>query len=741
MSEHIEGYVEHIIFRNEENGYTVFETVVNRKEITCTGNFISINEGEYVEMEGSLSFHPSYGEQFKVDFLKTTVPGDARALERYLGSGAIKGIGHALAARIVHRFGEDTLRIIEEEPERLAEVKGISENKAVAIAAQITEKSRIQDAMIFLSGLGISMNLSAKIYAEYGEDTYQLLRENPYKMAEDIPGVGFKTADRIAVRAGISSDSPYRIKSAVVFILNEALGNGNVYLPEEVLEEKAAELLKVDPEYLAECMDELSIAGKIIRKRDENGVPVIYASESYFTELSTAKMLLDLNVGFDSDEKELARILGSMKKDTGIELDTLQKEAVAKAVSNGVFILTGGPGTGKTTAINAIIKYFLAEDMEVKLAAPTGRAARRMEEAAGYEASTIHRLLELFGDPSDDGNRARFQRNKDNPVEADVIIIDEMSMVDIFLMHALLSAITPGTRLIMVGDMDQLPSVGPGRVLADMINSGCFAVVRLDKIFRQAAQSDIIVNAHKIVNDEKIILDNRSKDFFFLEQDDYRVIQKAILTLVSEKMPRYTDSDIKDIQVLSPMRKGVLGVENLNRLLQKYLNPASPEKEEKETASGVFREGDKVMQIRNDYQLSWEMRGLYGIVTASGEGIFNGDMGVIETIRTFDQTLTVVFDDNKFVEYSFSQLDELELAYAVTVHKSQGSEYPAVIMPMLQGPMVLMTRNLVYTALTRAKKCVVLLGSKEFFEAAVANTREEKRYTSLTQMLLSLREI
>ena len=738
MSEHIEGYVEHIIFRNEENGYTVFETVQGREELTCTGIFSSINEGEFIEMDGERNVHPTYGEQFKVRLYHTSIPGDVRALERYLGSGAVKGIGPALASRIIRRFGEETIRIIEEEPERLAEVKGISINKAARISEQMVERSQMRDAMIFLSGLGISLNLSMKIYALYGESVYRILRENPYQIAEDISGVGFKTADQIAEKAGISKTSPQRIRCGITYVLSQALQDGNTFMPFESLLLASSQILSADEELVRNCLEELSVAGKIIFKNNPEYSRIVYLAEVFYTELDTARMLKELNVRTMKDPVPVRKKIEHMEETSDIKLDDLQKEAVEKAFTNGIFILTGGPGTGKTTTIRAMIRLFLSENMKIILAAPTGRAAKRMEEATGYSASTIHRAIELTGDPSNDDMKIRFQRNKDNPLDADVVIIDEVSMVDIFLMHSLLEALLSGTHLILVGDVNQLPSVGPGKVLSDLVGSGLFPCVVLNRIFRQAAKSDIIVNAHRINSGESIRLDNNSRDFFFLERSDVRVIQKAALTLVSQKLPGYTSSSVKDIQVITPMRKGPLGVENLNRILQKYINPASEDKTERETPNGVFREGDKVMQIKNDYQLVWEERGLFGIVSSAGEGVFNGDMGMIESIRPFDQTVTVIFDENKYVEYNFSQLDELELAYAVTVHKAQGSEYPAVVIPLLDGPQILLTRNLLYTAITRAQKCVVILGSSKTVDFCIGNKREDERYSSLREMLLQL---
>lgn len=739
MKEKIEGYVEHIVYRNDENGYTVLNLSAGKEEITCVGSFQSIHEGEYLTAEGQYTVHTTYGRQFQADRYEIQLPKNGAALERYLGSGAVKGIGAALASRIVQRFGEDTLRIMEEEPERLAEIKGISERKAREIGEQMIENSQMQNAMIFLAQYGISLTLGIKIYNQYQDMLYQVLRENPYKLAEDIQGVGFKIADEIAGRAGIRADSEYRIRSGLFYTLSRAGAEGHLYLPREELLERAAALLGLDTGILDKHLTDLSIDRKIVLKEQKKGDGesnvIVYSSQSYFLELNTARMLQELNIVCESGGDAVEKRIAALEASDGISLDEKQKAAVAAAVRNGLMILTGGPGTGKTTTINTMIRYFEAEDMEIALAAPTGRAAKRMTEATGYEASTIHRLLELSGVVEEASEDIRFERNADHPLEADVIIIDEMSMVDIYLMHALLSAVVPGTRLILVGDMNQLPSVGPGSVLRDIIRSEAFPVVELTHIFRQASESDIVVNAHRIHAGLPVALDNHSRDFFFLRRTDIPVIQKVVLTLVSQKLPRYVDARPQDIQVLCPMRKGPLGVENLNLILQKYLNPPSPEKAEQAVGSGVFRVGDKVMQIRNDYQLEWEIRGKYGIAAQKGLGVFNGDLGVITSINSFGELLTVEYEEGRFVDYTFKQLDELELAYATTIHKAQGSEYPAVVIPLLGGPRMLMTRNLLYTAVTRARKCVVLTGSAETFQAMIENQTEENRYTTLDQRI------
>lgn len=582
MEETIEGYVDHIIFQNQDNGYTVACLVSEGEEITCVGTFRFLNEGETIRAKGVYTRHPSYGKQFSVSSYESVILQDSLAMERYLGSGAIKGIGAALAARIVRKFGDDTSWIIEEEPERLAEVKGISERKAREIAEQVEEKADLRRAMMFLQQYGITQNLGMKIYRQYGQEMYGILKENPYKMAEDIPGVGFKIADEIAARIGIHTDSDYRIRSGILYILLQASGEGHVYLPKEVLLGRAKELLGVEQEYMEKHLTDLSIDRKIvIREICREGKPAelaVYASSYYQIELHVAQMLHTLNLQDTVQEDILDEKIQRIQRAARIELDEKQQEAVREAVKNGLLVVTGGPGTGKTTTINAIIRYFEMEELDICLAAPTGRAAKRMTEATGYEAKTIHRLLELSGGPEQAQESIRFERNAQNPLEADVIIIDEMSMVDIFLMHALLSAIVSGTRLILVGDVNQLPSVGPGSVLKDIISSGQFPVVELVKIFRQASQSDIVVNAHKINQGIPVILDNKSRDFFFLKRYDANVIISIVITLIQKKLPKYVEASPYEIQVLTPMKKGLLGVERLNVILQQYLNPPEAEK-------------------------------------------------------------------------------------------------------------------------------------------------------------------
>ena len=729
--EKLAGYVEHIIYRNADNGYTVLNLVSGEEEITCVGIFSAIAEGENIEASGDYTDHPTYGKQFKVESFEEKAPEDEEAIERYLGSGAIRGIGLALAARIVRRFKADTFRIIEEEPERLAEVKGISERKAMEIADQVNEKRDLRQAMIFLQQYGITMNLAVKVYQQYGQEVYGIIRENPYRLADDIEGVGFRTADEIAVRVGIRMDSDFRIRSGILYVLLQASTEGHTYLPEEELTRRTGQLLEVGEGQIEKQYMDLAIERKIIMKQGENQTQ-IYAASFYYMEANTATMLKQLNVSYDVPDLEIEERVRRIEKQTGMKLDEHQMTAVKEAVRNGLLIITGGPGTGKTTTINTIIKYFEMEGLDIFLAAPTGRAAKRMSETTGFEARTIHRMLELNGGV--DG-AAGFERNEQNPLETDVVIIDEMSMVDISLMHALLKAVAVGTRLILVGDVNQLPSVGPGSVLRDIIRSHECNVVMLTKIFRQASTSDIIVNAHKINQGEEVTLDNKSMDFFFLKRYDADVIISVVLQLIKQKLPKFVDATPYDIQVLTPMRKGLLGVERLNGILQRYLNPPSPQKREKEHGDILFREGDKIMQTRNNYQLEWEIRTKYGLSVDKGTGVFNGDMGIVREINDFAETMTVEFDEGRMVEYPYKLLDELELAYAITIHKSQGSEYPAVVIPLLSGPSMLMNRNLLYTAVTRARKCVTLVGNEVTFAQMVQNTSQQKRYSGLCDRL------
>lgn len=731
--EKVTGYVEHIVFRNEENGYTVFHLENEDGEVTCVGNLNFITEGEMLELEGEYVNHSVYGNQLKVSAYRVKEPEDLVSIERYLGSGAIKGIGQTMASRIVKKFREDTFRIIEEEPERLAEIKGISERKAMEIASQMEEKKDMRKSMIYLQKYGISTKLAAKIYQRYGMKVHQILEENPYRLADDIDGVGFRTADEIAARIGIHTDSDYRIRSGLFYILQQAVAEGHIYLPEELLLRRAKVLLGIEIEDIEKYIMDLCMERKTVMK-EKDGKVIVYPAHYYYMELNTAKMLNDLDIDCQMPEDMMEKRLRAVEEKEKIELDPLQHKAVIESIKHGLLILTGGPGTGKTTTINTMIQFFESEGLSILLAAPTGRAAKRMTEATGYEAQTIHRLLEVNGNPEEESTGG-FLRNRENPLEADVIIIDEMSMVDLNLMHALLSAVVQGTRLILVGDVDQLPSVGPGSVLKDIISSERFHVVTLTKIFRQAGESDIIMNAHKINAGEPVELNKKSRDFFFVKCDEADTIIGGIIALIQRKLPQYVQAHPNEIQVMTPTRKGLLGVERMNVILQKYLNPADEKKTEREINGRLFREGDKVMQIKNNYQLEWEICTRFGLTVDKGMGVFNGDMGVISEINEYKETVEVEYDEGRKVKYGFDMVDELELAYAITVHKSQGSEYPAVILPLLPGPKLLYNRNLLYTAVTRAKKCLTIIGSDTTFQEMIRNKSEQERYTSLAERI------
>lgn len=735
--ESFEGYIDHIIYRSEASGYTVMVGIMSGKEYTLVGTCPGIEPGENIKATGHESTHEIYGSQFVIEHYQTVAPKSREAIERYLGSGAIKGIGAAMANRIVEKFGDDTMRIIEEEPERLAEVKGISERKAMDIAANVSSKKEMQDGVMFLQNYGISVNLAGKIFATYGNEMYDIIRQNPYKLAEDIEGLGFRTCDDIARKAGIMADSDFRIESGIQYALMMAEANGHCYLPLKELSDDTQNLLDIYIEDLRQYLIDLQMHNRIVVKGEK-----VYRQQLYFTELQVAKQLQDLNVVNKTKDEQLEARIDEVMEKEGIELDPMQREAVSTAANAGLLVITGGPGTGKTTTINTILHVFDEEGKTILLAAPTGRAAKRMSEATGWTASTIHRLLEYQGRPAEeeeDGEsvRGHFERNETNPLECDVIIIDEMSMVDIYLMNNLLKAVGKGTRLILVGDANQLPSVGAGNVLRDIIAAGSIRTIKLNRIFRQAAESDIVVNAHKINEGKDVDLAKKSRDFLFIRSTTPERIFQSITALVLDKLPKYLSIDPFDIQVMTPQRKGALGVERLNQLLQEVMNPKSGKKPEKEINGTLFRLGDKVMQIKNDYNLIWEIRGRFNIPIEKGEGVFNGDIGIVREINQYAQTITVQFDD-RFVEYQYKDCENLELAYAITIHKSQGSEYPAVVIPMYQGPAMLMNRNLLYTAVTRAKSCVCLVGNPEIFNNMLRNETEARRYSSLSERLQEL---
>lgn len=772
-----EGYIEKIIYTNEDNGYSVFHVEGEDGDEIFVGNVFGVAEGLYIIAEGEYVNHSKYDIQFKVTSCELKMPEDNVGIERYLGSGIIKGIGQALAKRIVKKFQSDTLRIMEKEPLRLSEIKGISEKKARAIAISYAEKREFQQVIIFLSQYGISINLALKIYENYGDRIYTVIRENPYKIAEDVPGVGFKIADGIARNMGIPSNSVYRLRSSILYVLNMSQAEGHMYLPKDVLIRRAIELTKgADYSYdsygyeefvygyaeyqsitsgstvyqeMYELLDyqitDLALESKIIEKVIDDEV-VIYSTLNYYVELNSSRMLLDLRLNYTVDEEELGVEIDKLQKDNNIELDDIQRQAVMVAIKSGVAVITGGPGTGKTTIIDVIIKYFTTRGMEIRLCAPTGRAAKRMTEQTGWPAETIHRMLEFNGalDDNDDKERQglRFGKNEINPLECDAIIVDEMSMVDSYIFNSLLKAVLAGTRLILVGDIHQLPSVGAGNVLKDIIGSGCFPVITLSKIFRQDEGSDIIYNAHRINKGDHIEIHNKSKDFFFIPRPNAGAIVEEVKVLISDNLPKYLKLNPEELQVLTPMRKGDVGVAAMNRKLQELLNPNRPGKPQKIKNDVSFRQGDKVMQIKNNYKQEWKIYSnkTRGMVLDEGVGVFNGDVGTITEISEYDQELTVLFEDGREAVYSFSSLGELEHAFAVTIHKSQGSEYPAVILPLLSGPSKLLNRNLLYTAITRAKRMVVIVGNINLVNQMIDNLEEQHRYTSLNLRLQEMVE-
>ena len=759
-----EGYINKIIFNSEDTGYTVFsvETADGDEVFVCT--YPGIVEGMYVRAEGQYVHHQKYDLQFACDTVELSMPDDLEGIKRFLASGVIKGVKEVMATRIIMKFKEDTLKIIEEQPERLAEIKGITEKRAIQIAVSFRENSEYRKVIVFLTKYGISVKLAMKIYRKFGDDIYKIIRENPYKIADEIPGVGFRTADGIAMRAGISVDSEFRIRSAVIYVLNQVMAEGHIFIPEDILIMKCYELLEqnteedfsyydqeqtVSEEYfnmLHDILIGMAMDGKIVLKLhdiDGESKTICYARWNYYSEAASARMLIDLRDSYRSEREDIDNLIDMVEKDSDIELEEEQKKAVRMAVSSGVSIITGGPGTGKTTIINLIIHYCETLGLITFLAAPTGRAAKRITESTGYKAQTIHRLLNFMGEPSDDGSERqvlKFMKNEDNPLECDVVIVDEASMIDNNLLYSLLKAITPGTKLILVGDTDQLPSVGAGNVLHDIISSECFPVAVLGKIFRQSEESAIVTNAHKIKKGEHVEISNKNKDFFFIPRSGADSIINELKVLLTENLPGYLGVDKNEIQVLTPMRKQALGVAELNRRMQTYINPPSPKKFEKEHNGVIFREGDKVMQIKNNYKLEWKVCPDYqsSYIMDEGVGVFNGDMGIISSINDFDEIVTVSFDDGRIAEYNYKMLDELEHSFAITIHKSQGSEYPAVIIPLLSGPKRLLNRNLIYTAVTRAKQMVVIVGNLALLNEMIDNTLEQKRFTSLAERLIEI---
>jgi len=725
----IEGVVENIIFRNEENGYTVIKLRHNNDIISVVGIMPYISENIKIKIHGQWVLHPTFGQQIKLISYEEVTPNTAEGIEKYLASGLIPGIGPVTAKKIVEKFGKNTLEIIEMNPERLTEIDGIGEKKAQRIAEAFIEQRELRNVLIFLQSYGISTSVGVKIFKRYGNETIKIVKENPYRLCDEVNGIGFKTADKIARSLGVDLNSNYRIRAGIKYVLTNCISNGHVYLPKLELLEEVYNLLNVPKELIENEILALIKSKEVVCDKIE-GQEAYYLAPYYFAETKVAAKLIELSLQtINEDINWIEENISEFERENNIELAKEQKEAVIKAITNGVCVITGGPGTGKTTIIKCIIRIFKKKGLQVALCAPTGRAAKRITEATQSEAKTIHRLLEIEFLESENG--PSFSRNEDNPLEEDVVIIDEASMVDILLMNSLLKAIDFGKRLIIVGDVDQLPSVGPGNVLRDIIESKSVPVVKLNKIFRQKNESLIAINAHRINKGEMPYLNEKDKDFFFIQKSTPKEVLEEILNLVDRRLPSFKEgfNPLRDIQVLSPMRKGENGVLNLNRELQRILNPPSSLKAEKEVRDIVFREGDKVMQIKNNYSLEWT--GSF----EQGFGVFNGDIGYIEKIDNDEQKVIVAFEDKKVV-YDFSNLDELDLAYAITIHKSQGSEFPVIVVPVCFGPPMLMTRNLIYTAITRAKKLVVLVGMKQALGYMISNDKVLDRYSGLKERII-----
>ncbi|MCI7207665.1 MAG: ATP-dependent RecD-like DNA helicase [Clostridium sp.] len=728
--EKIQGMVSDIVFKNEENGYTIANLANEDDEITIVGCMPTLSMGESIEVEGKWINHKIYGSQFEVQSFMPVTPSSLEGIYVYLSSGMIHGIGEKMAKRIVDKFGVDTLDIIQNTPERLTEVEGIGMKKVKQIQESYEENRELRNIIIKLSPYGITPNYCLRIYKKYKEKSIEIINKNPYRLAEEVRGIGFKIADEIASKIGIDKYSPDRIMQGILFTLNQSLANGHTYLPKRVLIEQSVKILGVESSFVEKGIMDLAYAQKV-HLENKNGEILVYLMMYYICENGVCKEIIklsqheikDLHINIDKEIK-------IVEKEDNINLAKNQIEAVKEAINNGVTIITGGPGTGKTTTINTIIKIFENNDQKVVLCAPTGRAAKRMSETSNKEAKTIHRLLEMgFATDSDE---LIFFKDEEDPIDADVIILDEASMVDIILMYNLLKAVKLGTRLLLVGDSDQLPSVGAGNVLKDIIDSGVIKTVRLNEIFRQARESMIVVNAHKINNGEPLFLNVKNKDFFFLRKNTNEEIINEIIGLVSERLPKFYKFDkLKDIQVLASMRKGDLGVNNLNIELQKYLNPPEKYKQEEQFAKRTFRVGDKVMQIRNNYTKKWETEDK----SDSGEGIYNGDIGYIFHIDKDKKTVYVLFDKVKLASYKYDELDELDHSFCTTIHKSQGSEFPVVVIPIVWAPPMLLSRNLLYTAVTRAKKLVVLVGDVRYLEQMIKNNRINDRYSNLSYKL------
>lgn len=722
----IEGIVETVVFRNDDNGYTICKLRCDKEVVTIVGTIPFINESQEYSVQGEWTVHPKFGKQFKIESIHEIIPTTTSGIEKYLASGVIEGIGKVTAKKIVEFFGEDTIKILDSNIEKLEEIPGIGKKRINTIMKSYLEQRVTKDIIIFFQSYGITVNMAMKIYKKFGVNCINIVKDNPYILTEYISGIGFRTADSIAKSLGIEKDSLFRIKSGVIYIINEFCAIGNTFIPMDRLRDKGMKLLEINSEKFDEGVYELIIDGKIKVEVVDN-IDAVYSMSYLYLEMSVTRKIVELaTTNYDKLSLNVNEKINDFESKSNIKLANSQKEAIEGAFFNGIEVITGGPGTGKTTIINCIVSIFESLGLKVFMAAPTGRAAKRMAEATGREAKTIHRLLEIGSYSEEEVDEIE---NETSAIECDVLIVDEASMVDISLMNALLKAMQVGTRLIIVGDVDQLPSVGPGNVLRDIIESDAVKVVRLNEIFRQGQESMIVQNAHLINEGKMPILNTKNSDFYLERAADSEVMLEKIIGLVKIRLPKFNvewDS-VRDIQVLSPMRKGIMGIDNLNIQLQQVLNPKSKDKDEVEIKDMIFRVGDKVMQIKNNYTLKWSKNNS----GEEGKGVFNGDVGYITEVNEDEDKITVCFEDDKIVEYEESDLDEITLAYAVTIHKSQGSEFPVVIMPMFMGPPLLMNRNLLYTGITRAKKLVVLVGNSKVVEFMKDNNRSFERYSGL----------
>lgn len=732
----IQGFVDTIVYQNDENGYAIARIKDRDETITIVGYIPYLSEGQSLKLIGEWTAHPTFGQQFKVQSWAELLPDSVKGIERYLASGVIAGIGPVTAKKIVDKFGEDTLEVLDKDISRLKEIEGIGNKKIEVISESFSKQHEIRNIMIFLQNYGISPNQCGKIYKRFGSDSIRVVRENPYILTEEVAGIGFKTADKIARSLGIDDNSAFRIESGIKYIINQFCALGNTFIPKEKLVKNCMDTLGVTQQEIDEGIYSCAMEGKIkVENIEEESC--VYTLPYYYCELGVTKKIIEITLSdYEPVDIDVEAEIKAFEKNRGVSFAPSQKEAIKAAFDNGVEIITGGPGTGKTTIINCIAEIFEKADMKILLGAPTGRAAKRMSEATGREAKTIHRLLEMgVGDSEDD---MMFSRGENAPLECDVLIVDEASMIDIMLMHNLLKAVTQGTRIIIVGDVDQLPSVGPGNVLRDFIESGWIKVIRLKEIFRQSKESMIIVNAHRINEGEMPVINARGNDFYFIKEDDQGRILNTLVDLLKKRLPSFNKNwdPNKNIQILSPMRKGILGISNLNIRLQEILNPPAPEKTEKECKEVVFRVGDKVMQTKNNYSLKWTR--VSGVGDEEGVGIFNGDMGYIEEIDEDENTITIIFDEERKVVYESMYIEEIDLAYAITIHKSQGSEFPVVVIPVFPGPPMLMNRNLLYTGITRAKQMVVLVGSQKSLSSMVNNNRSFERYSMLKWRIMDI---